>query len=186
MLNVLLVLAINQDVQERVYEEIRSNVTDNDHLDYDTLSKLDYMERAIKETMRMFPLAQGLMRETDADIQLTECIVPKGSLFLLSVFKMHRSKEIWGPTANEFDPERFLDKSMTDRHPYSYLPFSAGPRNCIGAKYAMISLKMMLCRMLSTYKLSTSIKMSDITLKFELILKIENKCLVKLERRRSE
>lgn len=176
-------LAINQDVQERVYEEICTNVHDIDHLDYDTLTKLEYMERTIKETMRMFPLTLALMREADQNIQLTECVIPEGTLIVLSIFRMHRSKKIWGPTANEFDPERFLPTEMLGRHPFAYLPFSGGPRNCIGAKYAMISLKIMLCHMLKAYKLSTAIKMSDITMKFELILKIKNKCLVKLDRR---
>lgn len=183
MLSVLLMLAINQDVQERVYEEISANVSDVEALDYDTLTKLEYMDRTIKETMRMFPLAQILLRQTDEDVQLTECIIPKGTVLVLSVFKMHRNKEIWGPTADEFDPERFLPESSEGRHPYAYLPFSAGPRNCIGAKYAMIAMKMMLCHMLTAYKLSTSIQMSDIILKFELLLKLDTKCLVKLDRR---
>lgn len=177
-------LAIHQDVQDRVYEEICANVQDIECLDYDTVSKLDYMERTIKETMRLYPLSQVLVRETDADVQLNGCIVPKGTILLLSIFKMHRSKDIWGPTASEFDPERFLSESFAEQHPYAYLPFSAGPRNCVGAKYAMISMKMMLCHILTAYKLNTTIKVSDIVLKFELMLKIENQCLVQLERRK--
>lgn len=183
MLSTLLMLAINQDIQERVYEEICANVRDIDHLDYDALTKMDYMERTIKETMRLFPLVQGVLRETDDNVQLTECILPKGTLLFLGIFKMHRSEEIWGPTANEFDPDRFLPESMVGRHPFAYLPFSAGPRNCIGAKYAMVSMKMMLCHTLMAFKLSTSLKMSDIILKFEVLLKMDNKCLVKLDRR---
>lgn len=178
-------LAINQDVQERVYEEICANVRDIDSLDYDACSKLDYMERTIKETMRLFPLAQGVLRETEDNVQLTKCTLPKGTLLMLSIYKMHRSEEIWGPKANEFDPDRFSAESMVGRHPFAYLPFSAGPRNCIGAKYAMVSMKMMLCHTLMAFKLSTSIKMSDIILKFEVLSKMDNKCLVKLDRRQS-
>lgn len=176
-------LAIHQDVQDRVYDEIRTHVDDLDQLDYDTLTKLDYTERTIKETMRMFPLAQGILRETDDDIQLSKCVIPKGSVLLLGVFKMHRNPDIWGPTANVFDPDRFLPDLMAERHPYAFLPFSAGPRNCVGAKYAMLAMKMMLCHMLMAYRLSTSIRMSDITLKFEVMLKMKNHCLLKLERR---
>lgn len=183
---IMLLLAIDQDVQERVYEEIRANVRDIDRLDYDALTKLDYMERTIKESLRLFPLIPIVLRETEDNVQLTNCIIPKGTLLLLPFFKMHRSQEIWGPTVDEFDPDRFLPESMVGRHPFAYLPFSAGPRNCIGGKYAMVSMKMMLCHTLMAFKLSTSIKMSDITLKFELLLKMENKCMVKLDRRQIE
>lgn len=179
-------MAIHQNVQDRLYEEIRTNVTDYDYIDYDTLTKLEYMDHVLKESMRLLPLAQIMLRESESDIQLTKCIVPKGTVLLLCALKMNQSKQIWGPTVKEFDPDRFLADSMAQRHPYAYVPFGAGARNCIGHKFAMISLKVMLCKLLLKYKFTTSMRMSDIAFKFEFLLKLNNNYMLKVEKRHIE
>lgn len=159
---------------------------DRNNIDYGTLSKLEYMEQVLKESMRLLPLAQIQSREADADVQLIDCIVPKGTLLILCVFKMHRDVKIWGPTANEFDPDRFLPDAMTQRHAFASVPFSAGPRNCIGHKYALLSMKMMLCYFLLAYKITTRLQMSDIVFKSEFLLKLDNEYVFKLEKRQNE
>lgn len=141
------------------------------------------MERVLKESMRLLPLTHFWLRETDDEIQLTDCTVPEGTMLVLCVLKMHRNVKIWGPTANDFDPDRFLPETVAQRHPFAFVPFSAGPRNCIGNRYAMISMKVMLCHLLVKYKLTTSMKMNDIRFKFEFLLKLDNKCMLKLEKR---
>lgn len=182
-LNTLLLLSIHPNVQDRLYEEIRTTVTDYDCIDYDTLTKLDYMDCVLKESMRLLGITHVMLRQTEADVQLTECIVPKGTVLVMSIKKMHSDVNIWGPTANEFDPDRFQPELVAQRHPFSYLPFSAGARNCIGSKIAMISLKLVLCHLLLKYKFTTSIQMSDIVFKLEFLLKLENKYMLNLERR---
>lgn len=182
-MNTLLLLAMHPNVQERLYEEIRTTVTDHDNIDYDALTKLVYMERVLKESIRLLPITQVMLRQTEVDLQLTECVVPKGTILLLSVHKMLRDIKIWGPTAREFDPDRFLPELAAQRHPFAYLPFSAGARNCIGSKLAMMSLKVILCHLLLRHKFTTSMQISDIVLKTEILLKMENKCMFSLERR---
>lgn len=183
MLNVLLMLAMHTDVQSRVYDEIVHTAPSTaEFFDLDQIDQMKFMERVIKETMRLFPLSLVMAREALANIKLSKCTVPRGTILFLSVLKMHRNPQLWGPTADQFIPDRFLDEPP----PFAYIPFSAGPRNCIGAKYAMISMKIMLCSILTHYKLTTDIKMTDIRMKFEMLLKLENAYIVKLERRQRE
>lgn len=123
---------------------------------------------------------------------------------MLSFHHLHRNSEVWGPKADGFDPDNFLPEKIAARHPYSYLPFSAGPRNCIGLlaiflhnfdfmelfflflqgiKYAWYSMKVMLSAIMRQYKFSTHIRLEDIVTKFEVTLKIENRHMITIERR---
>lgn len=111
------------------------------------------------------------------------CTVPKGTMLILSFHYLHRNKEVWGPNADLFDPDNFLPEKVASRHAYSYLPFSAGPRNCIGIKYGWISMKLMLSAIMRQYKFSTHLRLEDIITKFEVTLKIENRHFVTVERR---
>lgn len=79
---------------------------------------------------------------------------------------MHRNLNIWGPTVNEFDPDHFTKENIASRSPFSYIPFSGGPRNCIGMKYAMILVKIALCHVLKEYKYISDLKMADIRSEF--------------------
>lgn len=59
-------------------------------------------------------------------------VLPAGVLILIPAYHVHRDPQHWGPNADEFDPEHFSEEAVAGRHPYAYMPFSAGPRNCIG------------------------------------------------------
>jgi len=62
---------------------------------------------------------------------LESYLVPAGTFLHLNIYKVHRDPNFW-PNPDVFDPDRFLPEKTQNRHPYSYIPFSAGPRNCIG------------------------------------------------------
>lgn len=130
----LLMLAMHPNVQNQMYEEITEVFTSDDiKINNDTLSQLKYMDRVIKESMRIAPVGPVIFREALEDFELTPgCVVPKGTTFILNIYGLHRSKEIWGPNALNFDPDNFLTENVTKRHTCSYIPFSTGRRNCIG------------------------------------------------------
>lgn len=131
--HVMLMLAMHPEIQEKAFQEIKdAHETQTSHSDAEILSKLDYLEMCIKETMRLFPVGPFLGRQNVEDVKLSNCTVPKGTMLILSFHYLHRNKEVWGPNADLFDPDNFLPEKIASRHAYSYLPFSAGPRNCIG------------------------------------------------------
>lgn len=80
-------------------------------------------------------------RSCTADIPIRLGTIPKGSIILFNLLKIHKQKRNWGPRSNEFYPEHFSPENMVDMHPYKYLAFSGGNRNCIGLKYAYSSTK---------------------------------------------
>lgn len=59
-------------------------------------------------------------------------IVPSGTELIIGMFNMQRNKDVWGPNADQFNPDHFQFESFKEKHSYSFIPFSAGPRNCIG------------------------------------------------------
>lgn len=180
----LLMLAIHQKHQELVLDELRS-IFDTADCDVTAaeLTKMKCTERVIKETLRLFPSVPFIGRKPSADIQLSKGIIPKGTIVVVNIIHMHRNPKFWGPNANEFDPDRFLPENVATRPPMSYIPFSAGPRNCIGLKYAMLSAKITLAHLLRRYKFTTDLRMEYIRMNTHLVLEIINDQPLRIEER---
>lgn len=156
----------------------------------------------IKESLRHFPIGPFLARESSDNLQIKEGIIPKGAIILINVFKLHKNPEIWGPKADQFYPEHFLPDVISKMHPCSYLAFSVGPRNCIGKldiqilegtqliplffagiKYGYLAVKIVLANVLRSYKLSSDLKMEDVKIKVNCMLKIANENPLRIENR---
>ncbi|XP_058449851.1 cytochrome P450 4c21-like isoform X2 [Malaya genurostris] len=179
-----LLIAMHPEVQERAVAELKEVMPTADTCySHEVLKQLVYMERIIKESQRLCPVAAVFGRRTLADLQLDEFVIPKGNIFILNVFALHRRKEFWGEDADKFDPDRFLPENSKNRHPYAYLPFSGGARSCIGNRYAMMSLKTIISEMLRNFKLSTDIKFEDMKFKFKVSMHLASDHRIFLEPR---
>ncbi|XP_049542627.1 probable cytochrome P450 313a4 [Anopheles darlingi] len=178
--NTLLLLAMHPHVQERAVAEIRENCgTFGEDISYETLQQLVYLEMVLKESLRLFPIAPIIARQTTQEIALGKYILPVGVDVFINIFSIHRNSTYWGEDADQFRPERFA--TTYDRS--AYLPFSAGMRNCMGGQYAMISMKIMLIKILTSYRLKTDLKINDLSMKYVLTMKIGNGYMVRLTRR---
>ncbi|GBP32867.1 Cytochrome P450 4V2 [Eumeta japonica] len=146
----LMLLAKYPDVQERVHKELYDVFgTSYRPLVKEDLPKLQYLERVIKESLRLFPPVPFIIRKILEEIELPSGrILPAGCGVAISIWGVHRDPAHWGPDAEHFDPDRFSPERFLLEHPCSYMPFSSGPRNCLGYRYAMMSLKTVLATLL--------------------------------------
>ncbi|KAG5684357.1 hypothetical protein PVAND_013592 [Polypedilum vanderplanki] len=179
----VLMLAIHQDVQKRVIDEINEIVGSTEEIDYELLSNLPYMEMVIKESLRLFPAGGILGRQTTDEMEIGGYKVPKGTALILSIFGMQRSAKYWGYDAHLFRPERFESENLKNVHPFAFEPFSGGKRVCIGIKYAMAFMKTFLINFLRAYKISSTLKFEDLTLDMVPTLIISQKYMIKIENR---
>lgn len=98
----------------------------------DTL-EMKYLERCLMETLRLFPPVPIIARELKENLQLSsgKYTVPAGSTVVVTTVLLHRDKNIY-PNPTKFDPDNFLPERSANRHYYAFIPFSAGPRSCVG------------------------------------------------------
>ncbi|XP_037937478.1 probable cytochrome P450 313a4 [Teleopsis dalmanni] len=159
----LIMLAMHPDIQQRLFEEILDVFPEKDfYIQCDQLSQLPYLELVINETLRLAPSFPLIGREAMKDTQIGENFFPKGIQVFISIYHLHRRTDIWGPNADEFEPERFSVENYGKKQKNAYIPFSKGPRNCIGRRYAMFSMKVLLCGLVRNYKFETDFKFEDL------------------------
>ncbi|PAV58773.1 hypothetical protein WR25_10836 [Diploscapter pachys] len=142
-------LARNSDKMKKLQEEIDRECTDTT-ISYETLGRLKYLEAVFKETLRMYPLAANVnMRECMNSTVAGDLKIEKGEFVLCDTWTIHYDKDIWGPDADKFVPERWLNG--IPHPPGAYLPWGLGPRICIGMRLAYIEEKVALCHILRKY-----------------------------------
>ncbi|XP_063912043.1 cytochrome P450 4g15-like [Zophobas morio] len=166
----LLLLGMYPDVQERVVDEIRCVVGDKHDPEIGDLSNLPYLDMCIKDVLRLFPIAPFLMRTTRENFQIDQFVIPKGCSVVVSIHNIHRSSKHW-ERSDDFYPEHFLPEAVKKRHVHAYLPFSAGPRGCVGKSYAYMALKIMLILILKKYVIYAEGKVGDIELKTDITVR---------------
>lgn len=131
--NICALLAIYPDTQEKLFEEIHSILPDQKmDITQEDIKNMPYLDALIKEALRFFPVVPVLTRSLKEDMCLGEVTIPKGTEYIMDIWNMHRTRSNWKFDATKFNPENFFPQNALPRHAYSYIPFSAGPRNCIG------------------------------------------------------
>ncbi|BFF89874.1 probable cytochrome P450 313a5 [Drosophila madeirensis] len=182
----LTLLALFPEHQEAAFEELK-NVFPNggdSEVSHDDIQKLVFLDRVMNESMRLLPPVPLLPRETSADLQLTNgVLIPKGVTVAIDILNVHRNKNFWGPEADTFNPDNFLPKNIRERHPYAFIPFNKGKRNCLGWKYAELSTKIALAKILSNFRVSTSFLYEDISFLDNIVMNLREKPLFEVHRR---
>ncbi|CAF1489845.1 unnamed protein product [Adineta steineri] len=149
------VLATHPEEQRKLQEHIDAHFnpeTEHTMPTYETVSEMDYLDMFIRETLRMYPIApSAISRQNTDDFRIKDFgAVPAGTLIVVDIYNLHYNPDLWGPlNTHEFHPERFATK----RHPMAWFSFGVGPRNCVGMRFALLEMKMLLVRLLKTYTL---------------------------------
>ncbi|KAJ1526537.1 hypothetical protein ONE63_008124 [Megalurothrips usitatus] len=147
------ILSLRADIQELLHAEVTS-VFDRTRTEVtlEDLRRMEYTERVIKETMRLYPAVPIVGRDVNEDTEFAGYELPSGTSVAINIFGAHRDPDHW-PDPLVFDPERFLPERSAGRHPCAYIPFSAGPRICIGARYAMMDMKVFVAHLVRAFRI---------------------------------
>ncbi|XP_072168373.1 cytochrome P450 3A29-like [Diadema setosum] len=150
-------LATNPEVQDKLIQEVDEVTPDRDSVNYRSIAKMTYLDGVVCETLRMYPPAALTNRICNETFTYKGVTIPKGMHVLLAVFSIHYNPEFW-PNPKEFDPERFSKERSEGRHPFAWMPFGAGPRHCIGMRFALMEIKMAIVRLLQKFRFETCSK----------------------------
>ncbi|KAH9930605.1 cytochrome P450 monooxygenase pc-2 [Fomitopsis serialis] len=153
-------LAMHPDVLKRLRAEVLEKVGPKQRPTYGNIKEMRYLRAVINETLRLYPavsvkssiasLNEGLLPNANGK----PFYVPAKVLVSYSVWAMHRREEYWGPDAQEYDPDRFLDERVNKYltpNPFIFLPFNAGPRICLGQQFAYNEMSFFLIKLLQRF-----------------------------------
>ncbi|GFS32396.1 cytochrome P450 4V2 [Nephila pilipes] len=149
-------IGLYPDVQAKVHEEldaifgddVNTDVTEND------LKYMKYLDCVLKETNRLYSVVPLIGRDLKEDANICGYTIPKNSTCIVLIYFLHRDKDVF-PDPEKFDPDRFLPENFAKIPDYGYIPFSAGPRNCIGKNFANMEMKTIVSSILRNFTIES-------------------------------
>ena len=136
-----------------VFERMRAEVDDvlrGRDPTFEDIPKLSYLRQVVEESLRLRPPAPLVARNVIKDDEIDGYRVSSGDVVLLFFWAAHRHAAFWSDP-ERFDPDRFAPERSKDRHSWSFIPFSGGPRSCIGNSFALVESSILLAQMLSRF-----------------------------------
>ena len=148
----LYLLGFHPDWQDALRDEASAVCGERD-ISIEDLKNLKLTEQVINEAMRLYPPAPAIDRIARTDISFHGIDIKKGDFIVIGIMPLHRHEDIWeNPEA--FDPSRFAADQVRARHRFSFIPFSGGPRVCIGLRFAMMEAIIILANLIRKFKFS--------------------------------
>lgn len=166
-------LALNPDIQEKLRNEVDQCFDEtNGEINYETLSKMEYMDMVVSETNRKHTFAVFIDRVCTQEFELppaepgyNSVVIKPGDCVWFPVYALHHDPKYF-PDPEKFDPERFNEQNKGNILPYTYLPFGVGPRQCIGNRFALMEIKILMVHLLRKFVIKPNEK-TPIPLVFE-------------------
>ena len=184
----LLMLAINKDIQQKVVDELHQifgKTQDTPYIEFETANELVYLEMVINEVMRLYPVVPFVVRQVDEETVLGDNYkIPVGATVVVPINRIHKNKKYWGDDAEEFNPERFSKENFSKIHPYAYIPFTKGPRMCLGYRYAMVLMKIQLANFLMRYEVDTDLKLDELEFGVQVTMTVCQGYMIKIKDRK--
>uniref|UniRef100_A0A665SZ69 unspecific monooxygenase n=1 Tax=Echeneis naucrates TaxID=173247 RepID=A0A665SZ69_ECHNA len=145
-------LATNPHIQKTLQEEIDKTFPEKPT--YEGLVQMEYLDMVMNESMRLYPIGNRLERIAKVSVEVNGVTIPKGTATVIPVYTLHRDPALW-PEPEIFKPERFSKENKDNIDPYAFLPFGAGPRNCIGMRFALLMMKLAIVEVLQNFSIVT-------------------------------
>ncbi|XP_073248021.1 cytochrome P450 4F4-like [Porites lutea] len=170
--------------QQKCRQEIEEVFGEKEEFEWNDLNRLKYLQLCIKESNRLHSVVVSTSRVLDKPYEIDGKVVPEGTWVRTHMFALHRNPHVW-KDPETFDPLRFTNENMKEMSPYAYIPFSAGPRNCIGQAFALAEIKTAIAMILRKFDLSVAPQniVSNEDLQSHLILKARNGIVVNISPR---
>ncbi|XP_061395243.1 probable cytochrome P450 6a21 [Musca vetustissima] len=149
-------LALNQDVQDKLRDEVNEAFTEDGSISYESLHGLPYLGQVISETLRKYTIVPHLNRQALVDYVVPgnpKYVIPKGMPILIPAYGMHHDPKLY-PNPEKFDPERFDANAVKQRDSVEFLAFGDGPRNCIGMRFGIMQTRVGMAYLLRHFKFS--------------------------------
>lgn len=140
--------------QEEIDEIVREKGDGDEYIEWEDLGKLKYLTMCIKEALRLHSPVPFIERELTKDLEIDGKTLPVGSIIDVQLYNLHHNPIVWGDDVMDYKPSRFSPENVEKRDPYAFIPFSAGPRNCIGQSFALHEMKIVLARILHKFTIS--------------------------------
>ncbi|KAM6925182.1 cytochrome P450 3A27-like isoform 1-T1 [Xenentodon cancila] len=147
-------LATHPHIQKILQEEIDETFPDECQPTYNALLQMEYLDMVMNESLRLYPIATRLERISKTSIEVNSVTIPKGTVVIVPVYTLHRDPSLW-PEPEAFKPERFSKENKPNLDPYAFMPFGAGPRNCIGMRFAVLMMKLAIVQILQNFTIVT-------------------------------
>ncbi|XP_013176872.1 PREDICTED: cytochrome P450 4C1-like isoform X2 [Papilio xuthus] len=179
----LMLLANHPYIQDKIFTELREIFGNTKRTaSVEDLNAMHYLDRCIKESFRLYPPVPFISRWMNESVTLSNYTVPAGTSCHIHIYDLHRSELLY-PSPTVFDPDRFLPENVAKRHHYAYIPFSAGPRNCIGQKFAMMVMKSVVSGIIRNFELHPVTTCSDLRFQADLVLRNSEPVYIKFSKR---
>jgi cytochrome P450 len=148
-------VAKDQRVQAKLVAEIEQVIGMKENPTYEQINSMEYLSCVIKEYMRLYPSVAAIpMKMAAKDTELCGYFIPKGTMITMDTYSLHHSEKVYGPTVEEFRPERWQGEEAKSIHKFAYIPFSAGQRVCVGNNFSLLEQKIFLVRLLQRFSIS--------------------------------
>ena len=146
-------MATYPEVQNRVYEEICDLIGSDETITHENIKDLHYLEACIMETLRHCPPVTEHDRTCVNDCVVNGIIIKKGVRIQMPNYASHFDEEFF-PQPKKYMPERFLKENAEEIVPYTWRPFGAGNRVCIGQRFAIMEMKIFMAKLISKLKIN--------------------------------
>ncbi|KAL5264728.1 hypothetical protein ACHWQZ_G005714 [Mnemiopsis leidyi] len=157
----LVMLAQHKHCWEQCKDEVSSSTVDLESCEEDLTVVFPYLHQCIKETLRLFPSVPIIAKRTDRPLSFCGIDFPAQTWFAINFYSLHRHKDFWKDPL-KYDPDRFNEENIQDIKPYTYLPFSGGPRNCIGSRLAVLEILITLVQVIKTFDDIECVKFGEV------------------------
>ena len=137
--------------QVKCREEIREVLGDRETIEWEDLPNFVCLNNCLKESQRIYSPAIMVQRVLDEPLTLDGYTLQKGAMIDIGIQGVHMNPTVW-EDPHRFDPNRFCKENIDTKHPYSYIPFSAGSRNCIGQHFALTEMKILAIKLLKEFE----------------------------------